>query len=397
MKLWDPYAKVHGDNPYPMYDRLREEAPVYKSQSGDFIVTGYNEVKSILLNAEIFRVGNRFEWINRQVKYLENKDENLTAITEAMNSFLVQMNPPDHTILRKLIIDAWDNKVVDKIILQNIDDLLGSTKKDFDLVKEFASPLPVLTMSKIMGLPKEDYQELKELTTDLLKCLDMYTSFKTLVQINKAAKSLMEYFDSYIDYRETNLSDDLTSKIILLARTRNIQLSRKQLISVCIFLFMAGEETTINLIGTGTYHLINNKPELESIMADARLWDIAVDEVLRFESPVNLVGRIANTDFSINGVQIKKEDTITLCIGAANRDPSVFPSPELLQINRHPKHHLAFGAGVHFCLGSWLARHQWKLAMRELFNRFPQLKQSGEHKWNPMLSIRGLSSLPVTA
>ncbi|MEZ4972270.1 MAG: cytochrome P450 [Cyclobacteriaceae bacterium] len=395
-KLWDPYGTGNRPNPYPMYDRLREVAPVYRSQSGDIVITGYQEVKTVLLDHETYRVGNRYEWIERQVRYLENREEELTAIMTAMNSFLVQMNGHSHKTTRALIVDAWDNKQVNHIIENNIDDLLSKVDGDFDLIQDFAAPLPVMTMANIMGMPLKDYQFLKNQTSNLIFSLDMYTSFKTLVRINEAAQALIGYFNEYITYRSKNPSDDLTSKIIALANQRDLGLTNDTLISICIFLFMAGEETTINLIGTGAHNLMLNRDQLEKILNSDQTFDDAIDEALRFESPVHLAGRIANSDSTLAGIEVKKSDTLTLCIGAANRDPRQYPSPHLFDIGRKAKNHLAFGAGLHFCLGSWLARIQWKIAIKELFNRFQNLDIQSEPEWNPMLSIRGLKSLHVT-
>lgn len=393
MKLWDPYSSQ--ENPYAMYDRLREVAPVYQTQTGDFVLTGYKEIRSVLFDDTTFRVGNRYEWISRQVVYLENKEENLTAIVEAMNSFLVQMNGADHAMIRSLVVDAWDNHEVEYMIRENIDELLNSIRGNrFDLIKDFASPLPVMTMARIMGMPKEDYRKLKAISADLLLCLDMYTSFKALVKINSAATEFISYIQKYLEFRMKNRGPDLVSKIIQLAQERSIELEERQLISICIFLFMAGEETTINLIGTGFYNCSNlNLPSGSIFTSDAL--DAVLNEALRYDSPVQLVGRVANHDTVINGTPIPKESTLTLSLGAANRDPAIFPTPSQFDITRNPKNHLAFGAGTHFCLGSWLAKIQWKLALTQLYSHFPTISVDGTPTWSPMLSIRGLASLPV--
>ena len=395
--LWNPFSAPYELNPYPTLERIREQGPAYRSQSGDIIVTGYEEVKTILLNPGIFRVGNRFEWIERQVRYLENKNEDLTAILEAMNTFLVQLNAPEHTVLRSLVMEAWDNHEVSEIITKNSEALLNQVDSHFDLVKEYAVPLPALTMAHILGIATSDYRKLKDYASDLVLSLDMYTSFKTLVQINKAAKEMINYFSQFIDSKIKQPENDLTSKIILKARDKNFNLTKKQLVSICIFLFMAGEETTVNLIGTGALNLIKHPIELNEIKNNKEYWDKALDESLRIESPVHLVGRIANGEFELQGFPIKKDETLTLCLGAANRDPKIFHDPDSFLTERKFRHHLAFGAGIHFCLGSWLAKVQWKIAMQTLFNQFPDITLAGQPVWSKMLSIRGLTSMPVKA
>ena len=396
MKLWDPFADHYRANPYPMYHQLRKEAPVYRTQTGDLVLTRHTDIRSVLQNTDGFRAGNRLEWITRQVNYLENKSEDFTAVTDAMNSFIVMMNPPEHTQLRTILLDAWSDHEVDQIINSNIQNLLGRCGRSFDLVKDFAEPLPAMTMTRIMGMPFEDYTFLKKVAQGVLRSLDMYMSFKDLVQIDIAAKQFMDYLNRYLDYRESNLGTDLVSKVILEYRQKNIPVSRKQMLSICIFLFMAGEETTVNLLGTSVYHLLNHPDQQAALASDRRLLDTAIDEALRYESPVQLLGRIANQDLELNGVAIKKNDTLTLSLGAANRDPEVFPEPDQFDIYRNAKSHLAFGAGIHFCLGSWLAKKQWKLAMQEILQRFPQLKINEPPTWTKMLSVRGLASLKVS-
>lgn len=396
MKLWDPFADQYRANPYPMYHQLRKEAPVYRTQTGDLVLTRHTDIRSVLQNTDGFRAGNRLEWITRQVNYLENKSEDFTAVTDAMNSFIVMMNPPEHTQLRTILLDAWSDHEVDQIINSNIQNLLGRCGRSFDLVKDFAEPLPAMTMTRIMGMPFEDYNFLKKVAQGVLRSLDMYMSFKDLVQIDIAAKQFMDYLNRYLDYRESNLGTDLVSKVILEHHQKNIPVSRKQMLSICIFLFMAGEETTVNLLGTSVYHLLNHPDQQAALASDRRLLDTAIDEALRYESPVQLLGRIANQDLELNGVAIKKNDTLTLSLGAANRDPEVFPEPDQFDIYRNAKSHLAFGAGIHFCLGSWLAKKQWKLAMQEILQRFPQLKINEPPTWTKMLSVRGLASLKVS-
>jgi len=250
-RLWEPNAPANRANPYPMYARLRQESPVHQSQSGDFILTRHADIKSILLNAGDYRSGNRIDWMTRQVHYLQNKEEDLKAITDAMNRFIVMMNPPEHTQLRSLLMEAWDDREVDTIISENIQALLGSIKTPyFDVIKEFAEPLPAMTMTRIMGLPLTDYIQLKKLATGVLRCLDVYLSLSQLVKLDEHARQFIAYLDTFLTQKETNLSNDLVSKVIRQYKSKGVPVSRRELISVCMFLFMAGEETTVNLIGT---------------------------------------------------------------------------------------------------------------------------------------------------
>lgn len=394
--LWDPFDSVNRMNPYPMYHRLRAQSPIHRSQTGDHVLTRYQDIKTVLQSTDDFRAGNRLEWMRRQVTYLENKSEDFTAITDAMNSFIVMMNPPEHTQLRSILVQAWSDHNVDQIIIENIEQLLSNRGQSFDLARDFAEPLPAMTMTRIMGMPFEDYHFLKQVAMGMLRSLDMYATFKSLVLIDQSAKDFMGYLNAYLDYREKNMGTDLVSRIIQTYRERGVAVSRKQLLSICIFMFMAGEETTVNLIGTSLYALSQHPDQLKAVLDKPELLDSALEEALRFESPVQLLGRIANRDLEFNGHAFKKEDTLTLSLGAANHDPEIFTEPDQFNIYRpNSKQHLAFGAGVHFCLGSWLARKQWKLAVGEFLKRFPDFKIDSQPVWTTMLSVRGLTSLPV--
>lgn len=395
-KLWNPFSGEHAHNPYPMYDRLRVESPIHQSQSGDFVFTRYSDIRSILLNSKDFRSGNRLEWITRQVRYLENKDEDLSAILEAMDSFIVMMNPPEHTELRRILTAAWNDHEVDHIIEQNISELLTAIDGPAtDIIPTFAEPLPAMTIARIMGLPLKDYVQLKTLATGVLRCLDLYLSVKQLVEIDKHSRQFIAYLNNYLNYREANLSSDLVSKVILQYKKEGIALERRKLISICIFLFMAGEETTVNLIGTGLLTILSHPDSKTAIINDRALLENCVEECLRFESPVQLLGRIPNRDIEVCGVPIKKDATLTLAIGAANRDPAVFTNPEKFDIRRNAKAHLAFGAGIHFCMGAWLAKKQWRMAMSALLDRYSNITITDTPVWNNHLSVRGLVSLKL--
>ena len=395
-KLWNPFSGEYPHNPYPMYDRLRVESPIHQSQSGDFVFTRHSDIRSILLNNKDFRSGNRLEWITRQVRYLENKDEDLSAILEAMDSFIVMMNPPEHTELRRILMAAWNDHEVDHIIEQNINELLTAIDGPAtDIIPTFAEPLPAMTIARIMGLPLKDYVQLKALATGVLRCLDLYLSVKQLVEIDKHSRQFIAYLNDYLDYREANLSSDLVSKVILQYKKESIVLERRKLISICIFLFMAGEETTVNLIGTGLLTILSHPDSKTAIINDRALLENCVEECLRFESPVQLLGRIPNRDIEVCGVPIKKNATLTLAIGAANRDPAVFTNPEKFDIRRNAKAHLAFGAGIHFCMGAWLAKKQWHMAMTALFGRYSNITITDTPVWNNLLSVRGLVSLKL--
>jgi len=394
-RLWDPYAPQNIRNPYLMYDRMRSEAPVFKAQTGEWILTRYDDVSHVLASDD-FIVGNRLEWMKRQLNYLHNNRVDFQAIVDAMHSFVVLLNPPQHTRVRELVSKAWSDHQVEAIIHENIDVLFNKIDKEFDLITDFAIPLPVMTICRIMGIEDEDYKKLKVLSAEMVRSLNLYTSLKDLVTISKASGTFITYFKEYIDFRKNHLEDDLVSKIMIANQNTDEPLTDPELISICIFLFVAGEETTVNLIGNGMLALFENEEVFNQLRESPELSSEAVNEFLRYDAPVQLVGRIAASDLEIDGLSIPRESTITLAIGAANRDPQKFDHPHKLSFDRTFKQNLAFGRGRHFCLGAWLAKVQARIAFETLITTFPtiQMKQQ-ELRWNDHLAIRGLRSLRV--
>lgn len=395
--LWKPWDEENFRNPYPMYKRLREADPVHQSQTGEWIITRYEDVKSILKDSR-FMVGNRMEWLKRGIDYLDNKDTDFQSIVDAMNSFLLFLNPPHHTRIRKFITTQWNDYTLEQLIEENIDELLLQLPQErFDVVTDFAQQLPALTMVRILGIPKADYKILKGFARALIKALDLYISVKDLVTVHDAAHGFINYFRELI--RDQAFSKDgLLAKIIRENKNQPDPLSENELISICIFLFTAGEETTSSLIGTGTLNLLTHRDQLSYLRQSPASWDTAIDELLRFDPPVQLLGRLASEDIEFHGNTIKKGSTTTLSLGAANRDPLVFDLPDSLNVLRQQNRHLAFGSGIHFCLGDWLGKLQGKMALRKLVDKYPNLALTGNAlQWNKNLAIRSLSSLPVTA
>lgn len=388
MKLWSPWEPAHFDDPYEMYARLRTEDPVHRSQTGEWIITRYENVREVLKDNR-FITGNRLEWIKRGITHLHNHELDYHAIAQAMCGFMLFLNPPQHTRIRKFMHAVWTEREIEPQVRMNTREILSQLPKQFDVVKDFAQVLPALTMSRILGISPGDHHYLKNLALQLIKGLDLYITLKDLVTIHTASVKFIDYFRATI--RENKMAESgLLKKIIQSSENTPDLLSENELISLCIFLFTAGEETTSSLIGTGTRNLLQhsgNRPITN--------WDVAIDELLRYESPVQLLGRIAHEDVEIAGQLIPKESTVTLCLGAANRDPEIFESPNQLNLLRDHNRHMAFGSGIHFCMGDWLARLQGKIALEELFKTYPNLRPEGQWKWTRHLSIRSLSTFPV--
>lgn len=392
--LWRPFDRAYIANPYDMYRALREQDPVHKSQTGEWIITRYDDAKEILRSNQ-FLVGNRFEWLKKGIDYFKDKEIDFSGIENAMKGFILFLNAPDHTRIRKFIHSAWGDRSVESIIQENLEQLIGGRKGKIDLVQDLGKPLPAMTISKILGLPPEDYKYLKELGSVMIKALDLYITFKDIQRINEAAKSFIIYFRKVIEEKKKNPGSDLISEIILRNEAEKA-LDSDEMLSTCILLFIAGEETSISLLSTGVYNLIRHEAAIEEIKADAKKLPGAVEELIRYDAPVQIVGRIAGDTAVIGGKEVNQGDTLTICLGSANRDPDQFERADDFVIDRDPNKHLGFGGGAHYCLGDWLARVQTRMALEFLIESNREIKLLDEvPQWNENLAIRSLKALPV--
>ncbi|MEQ8423875.1 MAG: cytochrome P450, partial [Cyclobacteriaceae bacterium] len=367
--------------------------PVHQAPSGEWIITNYEDARAILKD-DRFKVGNRAEWLNKvSAKYLD-KWQKYSAIIEALQSFLVFKNPPDHTALRKLVMQAWNNREVDDIIKSNIQYLLDKANSDqIDIASDLATPLPTLTMTKILGLPEEDHDHLARLSHQMMKSLDFYLTFRELGKMTEATRLFTDYFERLTEQKLAKPDDKLLSRLILLNEEKNIP--HHELIANCYFLFIAGGETTAGLIGPGLFHLVSqNKFTRDNLVADSV--GKVVDELLRFDSPTQLVGRIASTQIKVADHEFAEGDLITVCLGAANRDPKKFKTPDELALDRNPNHHLAFSTGIHRCLGDWLAKRELELLLIELSSRHSSISIVEPPVWKENFNFRCLQSFLVS-
>lgn len=393
--LWKPFDRKHIANPYAMYKRLREEDPVHLSQTGEWIITRYEDARNILRSND-FLVGNRFEWLKKGVGYFKYKDVDFTPIENAMKGFILFLNPPHHMRIRKFIHQTWNSREVEDIIHKNLDTLLTPVSGTIDLVNNLGKPLPAMTIGRILGLPSDDYTYLKEQGAVMIKALDLYISFKDILNINDAAKNFIAYFKKIVQQKDLNPDEGIISKLIELNKQEGT-LSDDELISTCILLFIAGEETSIGLMSTGLYNLLRQPDVMERLRKNPDDIPKAIEELLRYDSPVQIVGRLAGKDTLICGKQIKAGDPLTICLGGVNRDPEFFERPDEFLMDRTDNKHLAFGGGAHYCLGDWLARIQTKLMVEELLKRFQKIDLiTSEPDWNNNLAIRTLTALPAS-
>ena len=394
--MWAPLLAENIADPYGMYKTLRVNEPVYKAQTGEWVLTRYNDIRGVLKD-ERFKAGNKKEWIDKGITYFKNKDQDLSRIAEAINHFLLMINPPEHTRIRKFLTQIWSQVNTDEIIDNNVRLLVKSmeTQGKFDLVEDFARPLPNMTICAILGIDDSDYKELAYLSNRLVKILDLYNSLKDLVTIDEAAGALIAYFKKLLYQKQQQQSDDFVCKLIFHNKQQAEPLSNNAMVSIIIFLFIAGQETTVGLLSTGLLNLYRFKEQRSVLTRNPDLMSAAIEELLRFDGPVQLLGRIAANDVVIGSQQINKGDTLTLCLGSANRDELLFDEPDQLDITRTRNRHLAFGSGIHYCLGDMLARKQAIAGIGHFIGTFPEYRlEDTDIHWNNNLSVRTLQNLP---
>lgn len=391
--LWSPFDPSHIGNPYPMYERLRNEDPVHRSQTGEYIVTRYSDVKSILKSAD-YRSGNRLEWLTLGIEYFKNRDEDLGNIYKAINSFVLFMNPPDHTVIRNFVMKTWDDREVEGMIERVVETQLQKLTGTFDVVKDFAQPVPAMVICEVLGIPMDEFEYLRSLGVKMIRALDLYHSMKDLVELNEASGDFVKYFGEFI---RRGPRKGLLGKLVS-ANEREKLLNEEQMISVAIFLFIAGEETTANSISSALHAFIKTNTYRQLRENHQLLRTTALEEFFRYDGPVHLLGRISKKETLIGNTTIPINSPLTLVIASANRDETEFPNAGSLDISRTPNQHLAFGYGTHFCMGEWLGKLQTRIALEKFISKFSDVRIEPQNiTWMKNIAVRGITSLIVNA
>jgi cytochrome P450 len=379
-------------DPYPTYHRLRAEAPVYQSPLGFWVLTRYEDVVASLRDPRFVK--------EPIASYVASR---LGSPTPGAGMAMLDRDPPDHTRLRGLVNKAFTPRVVEVLrprIQKFVDDLLDRVegKSSMDLIEDFAYPIPVVVICEMLGVPVADRDRFRTWGLDIARGLDailLPLDSDVAIKSRAARTALAEYFRELIADRRASPRADLLSDLIA-AEEAGDKLNEEELLATCILLLVAGHETTVNLIGNGTLALLRHPAELKRLRDNPGLITTAVEELLRFDGPVQRTARMPSEDVTIGGRTIAKNDLVMPFIGAADRDPAQFPDPDRLDITRTDNRHIAFGWGIHFCLGAPLARVEGQIAINSLLQRLPKLALATDRpEYRQSLTLRGLSTLPV--
>jgi cytochrome P450/class 3 adenylate cyclase/tetratricopeptide (TPR) repeat protein len=393
-ELFEPSRPDFHADPYPFYHRLRAADPVHRTRQGFWVLTRYADVEGALRDSRLGREGPDHMLA---AVYGEDPDAKVTRP-------LVFRDPPAHTRLRGLVSKAFTPRVVEGMrghIADIVDRLLGRVRDagEMDVIADLAYPLPVTVICEMLGVPVADHGTITQWSGDIARSLDALgqASDRDIVRRGRLARhALAEYFRGLIPERRRRPTADLLGHLIAVEEQGD-QLTEEELLATCVLLFIAGHETTVNLIGNGVLALLRHPEQLEMLRGEPGLLPRAIEELLRYDSPVQRTARIAKTDIELAGKRIPAGALVVVAIGAANRDPERFPEPDRLDIARPDNDHLAFGAGIHFCLGAPLARVEAAVALGALLERMPRLRLAIETpQWRESSTLRGLRALPVS-
>jgi cytochrome P450 len=393
--VFNPFAPEFHEDPYPAYRLLRERDPVHQMPMGAWVLTRYDDVAAALRDSRLGRAGS--EVMLAAVYGAGNEDI-------PMPPSMLFRDPPDHTRLRSLVSRAFTPRVVEGLrarIGEIVDHLLDRAQERgrMDVIADLAYPLPVTVISEMLGVDPGDHEAIKQWSADIARGLDalVMPSDPDLVQrASRGRRELGEYFRRLIPERRRQPRQDLLT-LLIAAEEQGDRLTEGELLSTCVLLYVAGHETTVNLIGNGLYALLRHPAELGRLRVQPDLLPAAVEELLRYDAPVQRTVRLAHEDVELGGRHIDKGSLIVPVMGAANRDPAHFPDPDRLDIGRRENRHVAFGYGIHFCLGAPLARLEGQIVLAHLLRRFPQLALLTERPpWRRSFTLRGLQALPVS-
>jgi cytochrome P450 len=314
------------------------------------------------------------------------------------------LDPPDHTRLRKLVSKAFAPRVVSALqpdIRELVDGLLDrvAEKGQFEVVEDFAYPLPVAVICRLLGVPLEDEPQFSRASALLAQALDPFSTItgvpaEVANERQQAGTWLRDYFHGLIDKRRSRPGEDLLSGLIAVEESGD-QLTEDEIVSTCNLLLIAGHETTVNLIGNAILAMLRNTGQWAALGADPDRAPAIVEETLRYDPPVQLVGRIALADMVIGGIEVPAGDVMMLLLAGANRDPAEFDRPDVFDPDRKGMRHLGFGRGAHYCLGAPLARLEAGVALSAVTGRFPNARLDGEPQYKTNVTLRGLSQLMV--
>ena len=399
MVAFNPRDPAFIANPYPAYQALRETTPVWRSPFGRTFLTRYED-SSLLLRDR--RLGKDYSEPEALIRRFGPTAMDEPAVIELSHMMLMK-DPPDHTRLRGLVSKVFTARKMEDMRagIQAITDRLldkVAHRGEMDAIRDLAFPLPVLVICELLGIPEEDRARFVNATASGAALLNPVPPTRAeLDHANEGTLASGAYFESLFALRRKEPRDDLLS-LLVQAEEAGERLTADELRANVSLLFAAGHETTVNLIGNGLWSLHMHPAQWAALRDDPSLIPNAIEEILRYECPVQAVARTVAEPIAFGGTEFQKGELVVALIGAANRDPSVFPDPDRLDVTRERLRPLSFGGGIHFCIGAQLARIEAEAVFSTLLRRMPDLTlpQRDTPRWRESFTLRGLTTLPAT-
>ena len=380
-------------NPYPALAGLRvANKPVWSEQLGQFLAATHRDANDVLRARTLQRVFSPKEPV-----------DDWATFNYLHSDSLLDSEPPKHTRLRSLVMKAFNPKTIEDLrpaVSAIVNDLLDELEAQFeagaaDLIRDFAEPLPVKVIAHLLGFPPEDEDLLRPWSQAIVKMYEVAPDEHARSEARRAADEFAAYVEGLMRLRKKEPGDDLISHLAAV-EDGGERLSAQELIATCVLLLNAGHEASVNGLGNGLVAAMNHPDQMELLRSNPEgVSPTAIEEFLRYDSPLHLFERTARADTDIGGVTIREGQKIAALLGSANRDEAIFESPERFDITRNPNPHIGFGAGIHFCIGAPLARMEMSIAVPALLARFPGIGLSGEPVSRGTFVLRGWSTVPI--
>lgn len=382
-------------DPYARYAELRESDVLHRTRDGFWVLTRHADVLAAVRD-------HRLSSNPAHIQRADDERASLPYLGDMGIQLLLTADPPDHTRLRRLANKAFTPRAVERLrprVVEVVDQLLDAATADgttFDVMAAVAEPLPVIVICELLGVPVEDQAQFKPWSSTVARIIDPDVTPEMVSDALPAIMGFVQYFGQLIEERRTDPRDDLLSSLIA-AEAEGDQLGQQELMAMIILLFIAGHETTTNLIGNGTLALLRHPEQLDALRHDPSLAVSGTEELLRFDPAAQLTVRTATEDLDLHGIPLSAGESVVCGLAAGNRDPRAFDDPDVVDLARQDNHHLAFSGGMHFCLGAPLARLEGQVTFTALAERYPDLRQAtDEVAYRDHFILRGLTALPVT-
>lgn len=395
--MFNPFEPGFLDDPYPQYARLRAGAPVQETPFGPWVLFRYEDTFALLRDSSTSVEEAKATPTDRSTLLAEMSDRQ----PQRGDGSILNLDPPDHTRIRRLVAKEFTPRRVEQLrarVQVLVDEALDRLEAagGGELVSELAFPLPFTVIAELLGVPTADRMQLREWSHTAVKSLDPVVTPDDVRAAIEAGEAMRAYLDDVIATKRRTPGDDLLSALVAVEEDGD-RLSSEELHELTALLFIAGHETTVNLIANGTLALLRSRDQYDALAADPGLAANATDELLRYDSPVQLSRRIMLTPTEIGGVAIPAGAFVLVCLGSANRDPQQWgPDADRVDVRRADAGaHVSFGSGIHHCLGAALARMEGQVVFATLLSRFPRMQLAGEPIGNQRIVLRGLDALPV--